>query len=283
MPRRSSPDCRAAATSSPRCVASGDTRVSAVARELGTSTARSSAGWPRPASPVRSAAVVSLPAGLFAPGGMFRIADGRVGPDAVADKLARLREWFFENTEREAAAGAQLVAWPEMNFLVSPGTSRRLSSAPGALPRSGGSTSRWGSGACARTRRSPSRTRRCSVGSGHRLGRDAPPPRGPRLGLSADQMRGRRKPLEVLRSETSFALRSETSFALRRRRELREGRRPRPSAKRLAALLEGVHPSRLAHPRPCKRMLMRAEGGRAAADSCQLLSRWGSCPFSQAS
>jgi apolipoprotein N-acyltransferase len=61
---------------------------------------------------------------------MFRIADGRIPVDGVvAEKLARLHEWFFENTEREARAGARLVAWPEMNFLV------RAEDEPAALER----------------------------------------------------------------------------------------------------------------------------------------------------
>jgi apolipoprotein N-acyltransferase len=37
---------------------------------------------------------------------------------AVGEKLARLHEWFLENTRREARGGAQLVAWPEANLLV---------------------------------------------------------------------------------------------------------------------------------------------------------------------
>ena len=67
------------------------------------------------------AATVSLPPGLFAPGEMFRIADGRIPLDAggeAGEKLGRLREWFFDRTDREAAGGARLVAWPEMNLLV---------------------------------------------------------------------------------------------------------------------------------------------------------------------
>jgi apolipoprotein N-acyltransferase len=75
---------------------------------------------PRPTNTIR-AAVVSLQRDLLTPAEMARIADGRIniadgGP--VAEKLARLHEWFFENTEREARAGARLVAWPEMSFLV---------------------------------------------------------------------------------------------------------------------------------------------------------------------
>jgi apolipoprotein N-acyltransferase len=71
-----------------------------------------------PATTIR-AATVSFPSDLLAPREMFRIADGRIAMEgAVAEKIARLHEWFFESTEREARAGARLVAWPEMNFLV---------------------------------------------------------------------------------------------------------------------------------------------------------------------
>jgi len=72
---------------------------------------------PRSPRSIRVAAV-TLPPNLFGPGEMFRIADGRVPAQTVADKLQRLHEWFFSHTEREAIAGAQVVAWPEMNFLV---------------------------------------------------------------------------------------------------------------------------------------------------------------------
>jgi apolipoprotein N-acyltransferase len=65
------------------------------------------------------AVAVTFPGDLLTPREMFRIADGRIPVEgAVAEKLARLHEWFFLNTEREARAGARLVAWPEMNFLV---------------------------------------------------------------------------------------------------------------------------------------------------------------------
>jgi apolipoprotein N-acyltransferase len=71
-----------------------------------------------PATTIR-AATVSFPSDLLTPREMFRIADGRVPVEgAMAGKIARLHEWFFETTEREARAGARLVAWPEMNFLV---------------------------------------------------------------------------------------------------------------------------------------------------------------------
>jgi apolipoprotein N-acyltransferase len=73
---------------------------------------------PAPARTIRAAAV-SFPGDLLTQMEMFRIADGRTPVEgAVAGKIARLHEWFFENTEREARAGAKLVAWPEMNFLV---------------------------------------------------------------------------------------------------------------------------------------------------------------------
>lgn len=83
-------------------------------------------------------ATVTVPAGLFGPAEAFRIADGRVRADLVADKLARLQDWFFEHTEREADAGARLVAWPEMGFLVAArdeakalGRAKRLAAARG--------------------------------------------------------------------------------------------------------------------------------------------------------
>jgi apolipoprotein N-acyltransferase len=73
---------------------------------------------PPPAATIRAAAI-SFPAGLFTPGEMFRIADGRLPVSGdVAARLERLHDAFFERTEREAKAGARLVAWPEMNFLV---------------------------------------------------------------------------------------------------------------------------------------------------------------------
>jgi apolipoprotein N-acyltransferase len=73
---------------------------------------------PTPSQSLRAAAV-SFPADLVTYREMFRIADGRIPVEgAIAEKVARLHDWFFENTEREARAGARLVAWPEMNFLV---------------------------------------------------------------------------------------------------------------------------------------------------------------------
>jgi apolipoprotein N-acyltransferase len=91
---------------------------------------------PPPARVVR-AAVVTFPRDLFTPAEMFRIADGRIPIDGpVAERLARLHEWFFESSEREARAGAQLVAWPEMNFLV------RAEDEPAAIDRAKGLAAR---------------------------------------------------------------------------------------------------------------------------------------------
>jgi apolipoprotein N-acyltransferase len=65
------------------------------------------------------AAVVSFPHDVFGASEMFRIADGREPVEGeVAAKLELLHDRFFSRTEREARAGARLVAWPEMNFLV---------------------------------------------------------------------------------------------------------------------------------------------------------------------
>jgi len=75
--------------------------------------------FPPPSTVTIRAATVSFPGHLIAQRDMFRIADGRIPVDAaVSVTLERLHEWFFERTAREARAGAQLVAWPEMNFLV---------------------------------------------------------------------------------------------------------------------------------------------------------------------
>jgi apolipoprotein N-acyltransferase len=72
-----------------------------------------------PETPALRVAAVSFPPDVLSYGEMFRLADGRLPVDAVvAGKLERLHAWFFDSTEREARAGARLVAWPEMNFLV---------------------------------------------------------------------------------------------------------------------------------------------------------------------
>jgi apolipoprotein N-acyltransferase len=67
------------------------------------------------------AAVLSYPKEIFAPGEMTRIQSGRVAPEdngGAREKLARLQDWFLENTRREARAGARIVAWPETNLVV---------------------------------------------------------------------------------------------------------------------------------------------------------------------
>jgi apolipoprotein N-acyltransferase len=52
---------------------------------------------------------------------MTRIAEGRLSPDErgrLADKLARLHDWFLDGSRREARAGARLIAWPEQSLLI---------------------------------------------------------------------------------------------------------------------------------------------------------------------
>ena len=77
--------------------------------------------WAPTDRPSFRAAMLNRPVDLFAPGEMTRIAEGRVAPDErgpVAEKLARLHDWFLEGSRREAHAGARLVAWPETNLLI---------------------------------------------------------------------------------------------------------------------------------------------------------------------
>ena len=66
------------------------------------------------------AAVVSFPPDILAPGEPTRVAEGHVGgaDDPLRPKLERLQQYFLDATDREARAGAELVAWPEMNLLV---------------------------------------------------------------------------------------------------------------------------------------------------------------------
>jgi apolipoprotein N-acyltransferase len=64
------------------------------------------------------AAAVSFPKGLFLPGEVSRILEGRVESAEVGGKLACLHEWFLDSSRREARAGAKLVAWPETNLIV---------------------------------------------------------------------------------------------------------------------------------------------------------------------
>lgn len=66
-------------------------------------------------------AAVNRPLDLFVPGEMTRIAADRMAPDErerLAAKLTRLHDWFLNESRREAAAGARLVAWPETNLLI---------------------------------------------------------------------------------------------------------------------------------------------------------------------
>jgi apolipoprotein N-acyltransferase len=66
-------------------------------------------------------AAVNRPVDLFVPGEMTRIEEDRMAPeerDRLAGKLTRLQDWFLNESRREAAAGARLVAWPETNLLV---------------------------------------------------------------------------------------------------------------------------------------------------------------------
>jgi apolipoprotein N-acyltransferase len=66
-------------------------------------------------------AAVNRPVDLFVPGEMTRISEDRMAPDErdrLAGKLARLRDWFLNESRREAQAGARLIAWPETNLLI---------------------------------------------------------------------------------------------------------------------------------------------------------------------
>jgi apolipoprotein N-acyltransferase len=71
--------------------------------------------------PSRRVATLNRPVDLFLPGEMTRIAEGRLSPDErgrLADKLARLHDWFLDGSRREARAGARLIAWPEQSLLI---------------------------------------------------------------------------------------------------------------------------------------------------------------------
>jgi apolipoprotein N-acyltransferase len=66
-------------------------------------------------------ATVNRPVDLFIPGEMTRIAEDSAAPEErerLAGKLARLHDWFLDQSRREARAGARLVAWPEQNLLI---------------------------------------------------------------------------------------------------------------------------------------------------------------------
>jgi apolipoprotein N-acyltransferase len=75
------------------------------------------------ASDVKSirAAVISAPLGMFNPGDETRILHGEVRDEErpqFRKGFGCLQDWFFENTRREAQAGARIVIWPEVNLLV---------------------------------------------------------------------------------------------------------------------------------------------------------------------
>jgi apolipoprotein N-acyltransferase len=66
-------------------------------------------------------ATLNRPAGLFVPGEITQIAEGRVAAgerERLNDKLSRLHDWFLDGSRREARAGARLIAWPEQSLLV---------------------------------------------------------------------------------------------------------------------------------------------------------------------
>jgi apolipoprotein N-acyltransferase len=67
------------------------------------------------------AAAITFPTGLFVPGEVTRILEGRIDPAeraATREKLGSLQRSFLERSRREARAGAKLVAWPETNLIV---------------------------------------------------------------------------------------------------------------------------------------------------------------------
>jgi len=67
------------------------------------------------------AAVVSFPPGFFQRGEVTRFLQGKTPSEElprIADAVARLQDWFLEQTLVQARAGAQLVIWPEVNLLV---------------------------------------------------------------------------------------------------------------------------------------------------------------------
>jgi apolipoprotein N-acyltransferase len=71
--------------------------------------------------PAMRVAMLGRPSGIFVPGEMTRIAEGRVSSaerPGFDDKLSRLHDWYLDGSRREARAGARLIAWPEQNLLV---------------------------------------------------------------------------------------------------------------------------------------------------------------------
>jgi len=66
-------------------------------------------------------ATVNRPVDLFAPGELTRLASDTLRPDerpVISAKLARLQDEMLSQTEREARAGAQVVAWPEVSVAI---------------------------------------------------------------------------------------------------------------------------------------------------------------------
>src|SRR5262249_19094736 len=93
------------------CIALGVVLVAGAFRVILAQAERSS----------RRAATLNRPVDLFAPGEMTRIEQGKTRPEDqiwVADKMARLQDWFLEDSRREARAGARVIVWPEANLLV---------------------------------------------------------------------------------------------------------------------------------------------------------------------
>jgi apolipoprotein N-acyltransferase len=66
-------------------------------------------------------AVISWPTGVIDEEQMMRIVHSP-RPDDLRDEFRRqsahLQDWFIDNTQREARAGARIVVWPEANLLV---------------------------------------------------------------------------------------------------------------------------------------------------------------------
>lgn len=66
-------------------------------------------------------ATVNRPLNIFAPGEVTHLAEGAISDEdrgPMADKLARLHDWFLDESRREARAGARLIAWPEASLIV---------------------------------------------------------------------------------------------------------------------------------------------------------------------
>src|SRR5262245_6151396 len=65
--------------------------------------------------------VVSFPPGFFERGEVTRFVQARIRPEereAIAAKVARLQDWFLEQTLDLARGGVRFVMWPEINLMV---------------------------------------------------------------------------------------------------------------------------------------------------------------------